>query len=254
MSLSEEIKEMALKEGFVAVGITSPDKLTELPYGWVADVRDLKPPTEELPEAKSVIMVLLHAWDKVFGLQIESPDWKGYGFHGPDENIETYYISYMISMSKAWPIIAFLREKGYKAVLSTKIPYKTTAIACGLGQSGKSTLLINPEYGPRLGLMAILTSAELDVDEPYTGDLCGDCTKCIDACPTKALTPHNVDIRRCLTYAAENPGKTDLDPDVRELEKKFITRPTKNSYIECYICAEVCPIGADKIKKYRRGG
>jgi epoxyqueuosine reductase len=155
-------------------------------------------------------------------------------------------------MSKAWPIVSYLREQGHKAQLSTKLPLKTTAIACGLGQSGKNTLLVNPEYGPRLGLMAILTSAELDIDEPYTDDICGDCTICIDACPTKALTPYHIDIRRCLTYASENPGKTDLDKDVRELEEKLIIRPTRNSYIECYLCAEVCPIGQDKYEKYKR--
>ena len=157
MSLSEKIKHMALEQGFVAAGITNPEKLKDLPYGWVADVRDLLPPTTELPETKSVIMLVLHAWDKVFGLQIESPDWKGYGFHPLDANIEGYYISYYISMSKAWPIVSYLREQGYKAQLTTKLPLKTAAIACGLGQSGKNTLLVNPGYGPRLGLMAILT-------------------------------------------------------------------------------------------------
>ena len=253
MSLSEQIKQMAHEQGFVAAGITNPENLKHLPYGWVADVRDLLPPTKELPETKSVIMLVLHAWDKVFGLQIESPDWKGYGFHPPDANIEGYYVSYYISMSKAWPIVSYLREKGYKAQLTTKLPMKTAAIACGLGQSGKNTLLVNPEYGPRLGLMAILTSAELDIDEPFTDNLCGDCTRCIDACPTQALTPYHIDIRRCLTYAAENPGKTDLPEDVRELEDKLVTRPTRNSYIECYICAEACPIGQDKFNKYLRG-
>lgn len=251
MGLGEKIREIALEQGFVAVGVSKPEQLENLPYGWVADVRDLKRPTEELPEAKSVIMLVLHAWDRVFGLQIDSPHWKGYGFHAPDEKIEGYYISYMVSISKAWHIVSYLRERGHKAQLSTSIPLKSTAIASGLGLAGKNTLLVNPEYGPRLGLMAVLTSAELEADEPSTGDLCGDCTRCIDACPTKALTPFNVEINRCLTYAVENPGKTDLPEDVRELEKKLITRPSKNSYIECYICAEVCPVGLEKIKEYR---
>jgi len=252
MALKDEIKEMAIEHGFVAAGVTNPDNLSSLPYGWVADVKELKRPAEELPEVKSVIMLVLHAWDKVFGLQIDSPRWKGYGFHSPDENIEGYYMSYMVSMSKAWPIVSYLREKGFKAQLSTTIPLKTTGKACGLGQTGKNTLLVNPEYGPRLGLMAILTSAKLAVDAPFTGDLCGECTRCVDACPTKALTPYNIDIQRCLTYAVENPGKTDLPSDVRELEEKLIVRPSKNSYIECYICAEVCPVGDEMAKKYRR--
>lgn len=251
MPSSENIKQMALEQGFVEAGITSPDHLGDLPYGWVADVKNLKHPREELPGVKSVLILVLHAWDRVFGLQIDSPNWIGYGFHSPEEDIEGYYMSYMISMSKAWPIVSHLRENGYKAQLSTTIPLKTTGKACGIGQTGKSTLLVNPTYGPRLGLMAILTSAELETDTPFTEDLCGECTRCIDACPTKALTPYNIDIQRCLTYAVENPGKTDLPSDVRELEVKLITRPTKNSYIECSICAEVCPVGEDIVEKYR---
>jgi ferredoxin len=251
MPSSENIKQMALEQGFVEAGITSPDRLGDLPYGWVADVKDLKRPWEELPGVKSIIILVLHAWDRVFGLQIDSPNWIGYGFHSPDEDIEGYYMSYMISMSKAWPIVSHLRENGYKAQLSTTIPLKTSGKACGLGQTGKNTLLVNPTYGPRLGLMAILTSAELETDTPLTEDLCGECTRCIDACPTKALTPYNIEIQRCLTYAVENPGKTDLPSDVRELEVKIITRPTKNSYVECSICAEVCPVGEDMVKKYR---
>ena len=252
MPSSERIKQMALEQGFVAAGITSPESLGDLPYGWVADVKELKRPAEELSEVKSVIILVLHAWDRVFGLQIDSPNWKGYGFLSPEEDIEGYYMSYMISISKALPIVSYLRENGFKAQLSTTIPLKTTGKACGLGQTGKNTLLVNPTYGPRLGLMAILTSVELETDTPFTDDLCGECTRCIDACPTEALTPYNIDIQRCLTYAVENPGKTDLPSDVRELEAKLITRPTKNSYIECYICAEVCPVGEDKAKKYRR--
>jgi epoxyqueuosine reductase QueG len=243
---------MAIEQGFVSVGITNLENLKNLPYGWIADIRDLKHPKEELPETKSVIILVLHAWDKIFGLQIDSPMWKGYGLHSPDEKIEGYYMSYMISHSKAWPIVSYLREQGHKTKLTTSIPLKTTAIASGLGQSGKNTLLVNPDYGPRLGLMAILTSAELEINKPFTEDLCGECTKCIDACPTNALTPYNIDIERCLTYAAENPGKTDLPANVRELEEKIIIRPTKNSYIECYICAEVCPVGEEKVRIYRR--
>jgi hypothetical protein len=101
ISLSEKIKQMALEQGFVAAGITHLEHLNDLPYGWVADIRNLKHPIDELPETKSVIMLLLHAWDRIFGLQIDSPMWKGYGFHSPDEKIEGYYISYMISMNKA---------------------------------------------------------------------------------------------------------------------------------------------------------
>jgi epoxyqueuosine reductase len=156
----------------------------------------------------------------------------------------------MVSRTKANPLVSYLREKGYDATLSTRIPMKTTSIKAGIGPQGKNTLLIHPEYGPRLGLIALLTNAELHLDAPYVGDLCGDCTRCIDACPPKALSPYRIKINRCLAYASENPGRDDLPKGVRELEAKLVVRPTKNSYIECSICANVCPIGC----KLRRAG
>jgi epoxyqueuosine reductase len=100
-----------------------------------------------------------------------------------------------------------------------------------------------------LGLIALLTNAELDLDEPYVGDLCGDCTRCVDACPTKALSPYGIKIDRCLAYASENPGRDDLPDGVREMEAKLVVRPTKNSYIECLICANVCPFGQELRKE-----
>ena len=112
---------------------------------------------------------------------------------------------YQISQTKAWPLVWFLREKGYQAVITESIPMKTTAIKCGLGCQGKNTLLIHPELGPRIGLMAILTNAELDCDEPFKGDLCHDCDKYIKACPSAALRPYRIDINLCMAYAAENP-------------------------------------------------
>lgn len=95
-----------------------------------------------------------------------------------------------------------------------------------------------------LGVSAVgFTSAALEPDEPYVGDLCGDCTRCIDACPTGALRPHELEIRRCLTYAAEHPFSVEVEDDVRGLEARFIRRPTLNSFIECTVCQDVCPAG-----------
>lgn len=241
--LTRRVKKMAYDEGFKAVGIARPESLEDLPYGWAFDVRELKRPRELIPSARAVIVTVLHCWDRAFFTQIKSPEWRGYGLHSPDEEFEGYYSSYMISMTKAWPIVSMLRDEGHEATLSVAIPMKTTAMKCGLGAIGKNSLLIHPEVGPRLGLMAIVTSAELEPDEPFTEDLCGDCTRCLDACPTKALRPFGITIERCLTYASENPGKTSIPEDVRELEEKLVVKPTENSYIECSICMQVCPYG-----------
>ena len=57
----------------------------------------------------------------------------------------------------------------------------------GLGWIGKHTNLINSKIGTWFFLSEIIIDFELEFNKPYTYDLCGSCTKCIDACPTEAL-------------------------------------------------------------------
>lgn len=243
MALTQDLKQRAREVGFVSVGISSPDMLRNLPYGWVGKITNLRPPEELLPTVKCVILMSLNTWDKAFSLSIDSPNWRGYGMHAPDEEFESYYFSYEIMKHKAWEIVNYLKKKGFDSVFSFRIPLKTAAVECGLGCQGKNTLLITPSLGPRVNLISALTTAELDIDEPFKKDLCGDCERCVVACPTKALEPYKLKINRCMTYSAESPHSSDVPEDVRELERRFIQRPTSNSYIECTICMDVCPIG-----------
>lgn len=74
------------------------------------------------------------------------------------------------------------------------------ASAAGLGWNGKSTVQIHRQLGTWFFLAAILTTLEALPDEA-SRDHCGKCTRCIDACPTGAITaPHRVDARRCVSY------------------------------------------------------
>lgn len=103
------------------------------------------------------------------------------------------------------------------------ISMKHTAVACGLGQLGKSTLLINPVYGNRLTIGAILTNMELKSDE-YCESVCiPGCRKCQDACPVSAIADGHVNQKLCRlnTY-----GKTARGFDT----------------VDCNKCREVCPM------------
>ncbi len=243
MTLTEDIKKQAMEAGFVSTGVTSPETLHDLPHGWVSNVINLLSPREELPEVKSVILMAYYAWDEAFNLTVDSNYLRDRNKLTPKVPLERYQLYYAIMRNKAWRIVEQFTKKGHESLFSLNIPLKTTAVRCGLGSQGKNTLLITPNYGPRVRLISVLTTAKLDVDEPFKDDLCGKCEKCVNACPTKALEPYRIKINRCLAYAAEEPDSKDVPEDVRKIEGRLTLRPTSNSYVECTVCVEACPVG-----------
>jgi hypothetical protein len=90
-----------------------------------------------MPSTRSVIILVFNAWDTAFSLQIDSPEWKGFGLHPPGDEPEGYYFSTQLMMTKAWPIVSLLRELGHDAQLTNSIPMKTAAIKGGLGGPGE---------------------------------------------------------------------------------------------------------------------
>ena len=243
MTLTENSKKLALEAGFVSIGISSPERLHDLPHGWVDNVINLRSPEEELPNVKSVILMTDYAWDKSFNLAVDSTYIRERNRLTPRVPLERYQLYYEVLKNKAHIIVKYLLRKGYEAMLSLNIPLKTSAIRCGLGSQGKNTLLITPNYGPRVRLVSVLTTAKLSLDAPFKGDLCGDCEKCVNACPTGALKPYKIKIKRCLAYAAEEPYAKDVPKDVRKIERRLTIRPTSHSYVECTICVGACPYG-----------
>ena len=90
---------------------------------------------------------------------------------------------------------------------------KHVAVACGIGQIGKSSLLLNPEYGNRLVLGAILTNVDFESD-PFSKNICiPRCTKCIDSCPVLAIQENSVTQKKCRqnTYGKTTRGFATVD-------------------------------------------
>jgi len=249
LGFTEDLKKKAIEVGFATVGVSNPDMLSGLPHGKVWNVYTLSNPEEELPNVKSVILMGYYVWDKAFNIQVDSARLRDVGIHSDIQRqaVESYQLYYEVMKNKAWIMTDYLTKRGFESIQSLSIPLKTSAVKCGLGCQGKNTLLITPNYGPRVRLISVLTNAELDVDEPFKEDLCQSCQKCVIACPTKALEPYRLKINRCMTYSAENSSASDVDQDVKELEQKLVPTPTPCSYIECTICIEACPIGRNQV-------
>ncbi len=136
-------------------------------------------------------------------------------------------------------LLGFIRDKGFSAEpvgrygypLKGEINLKEEAIRTGLGKRGKSTVVLHPEYGPRLRFIAVRTDAPL---EPLIGvalndeeaSVCGECSICIDACPVDALEPYRMpDPSICLSN---------------------ISPVTEDGHsVLCDICLNLCPAAGE---------
>lgn len=141
--------------------------------------------------------------------------------------------------SKGWRTLAIPPDSAkpngrFISRLYHLFPHKTAATCAGLGWIGKSGLLVNPEYGPRLSWATVLTDAPLEVSQtPYIEGKCGSCQRCVKACPASA-------IRDVIWRRRENPGlfiNTDACSSYLNYSAKVF-----NKYI-CGLCIMSCPLG-----------
>lgn len=114
---------------------------------------------------------------------------------------------------------------------SAPIMERQWAAKSGLGWVGKNTLLINKERGSFFFLAELILDLELVHDGPIK-DYCGTCTRCIDACPTEAITPFELDASKCISYLT-----IELKDNIpAEFQGKM-----ENWIFGCDICQDVCP-------------
>ncbi|MFH1298644.1 MAG: tRNA epoxyqueuosine(34) reductase QueG [Patescibacteria group bacterium] len=108
------------------------------------------------------------------------------------------------------------------------------AVKAGLGFIGKNTCLITPEFGSWVFLGIVLTTVELEPTTSKPMGNCGDCRKCIDACPTGALSEKKIDCRKCISYLTiEKKGNFNPEEKGMVAGQKFV--------FGCDRCQEVCP-------------
>lgn len=123
------------------------------------------------------------------------------------------------------------------------------ASRAGIGWVAKHTLVINPRIGSYILLGGIATTLRLEAppEQKPARDHCGTCTRCIDACPTDAISSYSVDASRCISYLTiERRGP--IDPGFYRGMGEWI--------FGCDICQEVCPHNSARPKRWleRNGG
>jgi epoxyqueuosine reductase len=142
---------------------------------------------------------------------------------------------HQIMLQNMVPIETFLRENGgrQKCYVDTgPILERDFAAKAGLSWQGKSTMCLNERLGTWFFIGVILTTLDFATDSPVR-NRCGSCTRCIDVCPTRAITlPYQLDARRCISYLTiENKGPIPIE---------FRSAIGDRIY-GCDDCLEVCP-------------
>ncbi|TGK38608.1 tRNA epoxyqueuosine(34) reductase QueG [Leptospira gomenensis] len=125
-----------------------------------------------------------------------------------------------------------------QGVDSLPVPEKVLAREAGLGWIGKNTNLIHPEFGSFFFLTVLLTDLPIHTVAVSVRDRCGTCTACLDACPTGALRPYEIDAGKCISHHTLE-DRSDVIPD------------TFGWIAGCDICQDVCPW--NRVKAAKKG-
>jgi epoxyqueuosine reductase len=242
--LTRLIKEKAIEIGFTKAGVTSAEPFDEAAdqfQAWVAsgahgvmkwmerdhekrrDVRNI------LPRAKSILSLALNYYrdyqdEEDSHLKISRYAW-GTDYH---EIIPPMLRALLAEIKQLVP-----EAEGRYYTDTGPLLEKTIAERAGVGWQGKHTNIITREAGSWVFLAEIILNIELEADPPAE-DLCGTCTRCLDACPTDALKPYEIDATRCISYLT-----IELKPEHKipaELAPKM-----EDWLYGCDICQDVCP-------------
>ncbi|MGH8016333.1 MAG: tRNA epoxyqueuosine(34) reductase QueG [Candidatus Zixiibacteriota bacterium] len=247
---SSTIKNMAYEAGFDLCGIVSPDVIPEakthldnwLKQDFQGEMNYMSKEPERrsnprrlMPEVNSIIML---------GINYYQPDSenvppnngrvskyaRGKDYH----NVIGKKTKALIKAIKAK--LTDLTDDDFRWYVDyAPILERAYAAKAGLGYIGKNSMLINKYFGSWIFLSEILTSLELEPDNPYGVDhgACGRCRMCIVSCPTSAIIENGViDARKCISYLTVERPSDIPEPLARRMNDKILG---------CDICQDVCP-------------
>ena len=241
---TEWIKAKATELGFLHVGITKAEHMDDearkleswLNKGYQGEMAYMDrhfekrvDPSKLVPNAKSVISLSFNYYSPKKQEHSTSPKISSYAY-GRD-----YHKVVKSRLKKLFLSIQdrFGQIEGRYFVDSAPVLERDLAKRAGLGWIGKNTMLIHPKMGSFFFLAEVILDMDLEFDAPMK-DYCGSCTKCIDACPTDAISENGyiMDGSRCISYLTIE--LKNAIPD--EFEGKM-----DNWMFGCDICQDVCP-------------
>ncbi|MEI7554776.1 tRNA epoxyqueuosine(34) reductase QueG [Candidatus Chlorohelix sp.] len=246
--LKEFIKLNALAEGFDRIGIAGAEPFTETSerllehieeglisgLAWFTTERASYScdPANLLPQVKSIISLAIsyNSLDISIEYRPDNPRGKVARYAWGQD----YHKVLRLKMERLFEKISEregVREARF-LVDTARIVDRAVGQRAGVGFFGKNTNLISKGLGSYFFLCEILTDLELEPDTTAIGT-CGNCTRCLDACPTQAIVaPWKLDNARCISYLTiEKRGS--IEPSLRDSIGEWI--------FGCDICQQVCP-------------
>ncbi|MCK5076732.1 MAG: tRNA epoxyqueuosine(34) reductase QueG [Calditrichia bacterium] len=244
--IKEKIKNWAAEEKFNAVGFT---QIGEIPAnvkdhfikwkgsGYAGDMDWFNKTINErlkvekyFPEAKNAI-VFLHSYYHQVSDEWEKEKFKIASYaHGKDYH--------KLLRKKTGRIAQKMQNEfgkfEYKiSVDSSPVLERYWAQKAGLGWIGKNSMLISPQIGSYTFIAVLLTNLEIEPDTSFIKDYCGNCNKCVEACPTGAILPDKIiDSNKCLSYLTIE-HKKEIAVDLLDKVKPWL--------FGCDVCLNVCP-------------
>lgn len=248
MISADEVKGFGRRIGLDLIGITSadpfplyvetvrkrfdnnliPPELQES-VGILRRVEFYSDPKNIFAQAKSVISIGMCYFisDKVDNTRPGKPCGVIARYHWRDFNGELW--------RKRARLVRFLESKGIQCSEQAYLPNKIIAQRAGVGWYGKNGLIQTEAHGSWVVLSAIVTDANLDINEPISRD-CSSCQACLKACPSQAIVvPYTIDASRCIEYLIGISGSIPIE----------LRSSIGNRIDGCDRCQEVCPNNRD---------
>ena len=244
MNLKEKIIQLSKELGISKIGFTTADDFAYLEKSLRAGVEEGRTtgfehknieerldPKLSLASARTIISIAL-AYPRRLPQQPQKTAYRRGKITPNSWGLDYHYILQDKLERLARGIEELTADFEYKGMVDTGALVDTAvARRAGIGFIGKNGLVISKEFGSYMFLGELITNLELEPDQPVDYD-CGDCNRCVEACPTSCLLGDStMDARRCLSFQTQDKGMMDL-----EFRKKI-----KTVIYGCDICQICCP-------------